>query len=136
MAGTAARLAIRGFLNRRIRGIRRRVQEKCAREDGQMREDLIDGEPQPAADSFKLANETYAILGACFAVYKDKGCGFLEPVYQECLEIELAARGIPFVAQPELRLTYRGRPLKQVYIADFICYGTVLVELKSVRTID
>lgn len=76
--------------------------------------------------------ETYAILGACFEVYKDKGCGFLEAVFQECMELELGFRGIPFVAQPELALSYKGIPLQQRYKPDLVCYGTVLVELKAV----
>jgi GxxExxY protein len=49
-------------------------------------------------------NETFAILGACFEVYKEQGCGFLEAVYQECLELEMGFRDIPFVPQEELRL--------------------------------
>jgi len=51
-----------------------------------------------------LGGETYRIMGACFEVYKEKGCGFLAPVYQECLEMELALQGIEFVSQPPLRL--------------------------------
>jgi GxxExxY protein len=82
-----------------------------------------------------LEDETYAILGACFAVYKDKGHGFLEPVYQECMEIELQQRGIPFTAQTLLPLTYKGVPLKQGYRADLICNGQILVELKAVSRI-
>jgi GxxExxY protein len=76
--------------------------------------------------------ECYAIIGACFNVYKDKGCGFLEPVYQECTEIELAHQSIPFDAKPKLPLSYRGRLLKQHYEPDFICYGKIIVELKAV----
>ena len=76
--------------------------------------------------------ESYAIVGACFAVYNDKGCGFHEPVYQECTEIEMELQGIPFDAQKELHLTYRGRELRQKYIPDLICYGKIVVELKAV----
>ena len=76
--------------------------------------------------------ETYKIRGACFEVYKEKGCGFLEAAFQECLELEFGMRGIPFVAQPELALSYKGVPLKQTYKPDFVCYGRVLVELKAV----
>ena len=76
--------------------------------------------------------ECYAIIGACFNVYKDKGCGFLEPVYQECCEIEFGFQRIPFVPQKELQLTYRGQPLKQRYKPDFICYDKIIVELKAV----
>jgi hypothetical protein len=79
-----------------------------------------------------LEKETYEILGACFEVYKDKGCGFLEAVYQECLEIEFELRALPAKALVPLALAYKGRPLSKSYEADFICFGTVLVELKAV----
>lgn len=58
------------------------------------------------------AEEAYQIIGACFAVYEEKGCGFLEGVYQECLEIELELQGIPFVPQRPLPLEYRGPALE------------------------
>ncbi|MFH1498873.1 MAG: GxxExxY protein [Verrucomicrobiota bacterium] len=76
--------------------------------------------------------ETYRILGACFEVYKDKGCGFLEAVFQECLELEFGLQSIPFQAQVPLPLNYKGVPLKQRYVADFVCFGKVLVEIKAV----
>ncbi len=82
-----------------------------------------------------LKDECYQVMGACFEVYKDKGCGFLEAVYQECLELELQDKAVPFVAQPELALGYKGRPLKQTYRPDLICYGGVLVELKAVSSL-
>ncbi len=78
------------------------------------------------------ADETHALLGACFEVYKDKGCGFLEAVFQECLEIELVDRGIPLEAQPALQLHYKGRILQQTYQPDFICFGEIILELKAV----
>jgi GxxExxY protein len=80
-------------------------------------------------------NEAYAIMGGCFTVYKDKGCGFLEPVYQECMEIEFEYLKLPAVAKPALALSYRGRPLKQKYVPDFICYGKIVLELKAVSTL-
>ena len=82
-----------------------------------------------------LEKETYAILGACFEVYKEKGCGFLEAVYQECLEIEFSIQKISFVPQSELQLTYKGRLLKQKYIPDFICFRQVILELKAVSAL-
>jgi GxxExxY protein len=78
-------------------------------------------------------DESYAIIGACFEVYKEKGNGFVEPVYQECLELEFAAQKIPFSAQSVLRLTYKGVELKQHYIPDFLCYDKIIVELKAVK---
>ena len=77
-------------------------------------------------------DECYQIMGACFVVYKDKGCGFLEAVYQECLEIEFALQSIPAQPHPELTLTYKGRTLVRTYIPDFICFGKIVVEIKAV----
>ena len=80
-------------------------------------------------------DESYAITGACFAVYNDKGRGFLEPVYQECLQIEFEYQAIPAISKPALTLSYRGRTLRQTYQADFICYGKIIVKLKAVSTL-
>lgn len=85
---------------------------------------------------FLHKDETYRILGACFEVYKEMGAGFLEPVYQECLEIELARQGIPFAAQMEVELFYKGRRLKHTYRPDFVCYDKVIVEAKAVSALD
>jgi len=79
--------------------------------------------------------ETFALRGACFEVYKEKGCGFLEAVYQECLEIELRLRGVPFVPQPKLELEYKGQKLKTEYQPDLICFGKIVVELKAVSAL-
>jgi GxxExxY protein len=77
-------------------------------------------------------DESFKIMGACFEVYNELGCGFLEPVYQECLEIELATQEIPFRAQMELKLRYKDHLLKQVYEPDFVCWEKVIVEIKAV----
>lgn len=79
--------------------------------------------------------ESYKILGACFEVYKEKGCGFLEAVFQECLEIEFRSQAITFVAHPLLALSYKGQSLKQVYTPDFVCYGKIIVEIKAVSAL-
>jgi GxxExxY protein len=80
-------------------------------------------------------DESYAIQGAIFEVYRQMGCGFLESVYQECLEIEFRERSIPYVSQQDLQLFYKGRMLKQRYIPDFICYDQIIVELKAVKQV-
>jgi GxxExxY protein len=77
--------------------------------------------------------ETYLIRGAIFEVYREMGSGFLESVYQECLDKEFKHRGIPHAAQVELRLSYKNEPLVQSYKADFVCFDTIIVELKAVR---
>jgi GxxExxY protein len=74
---------------------------------------------------------TYAIIGAAMDVHRQLGCGFLEAVYQEALEIELKRAGIPASPQVELPIFYRGQRLKCYYIADFVCYESVIVELKA-----
>jgi GxxExxY protein len=75
--------------------------------------------------------ESYAVIGACMAVYKDKGCGFFEPVYHECLVIEFELRGIPFVSKPLQTLQYRGRTLVQTFAPDFRCYAQIILEIKA-----
>ncbi|MEO1619157.1 MAG: GxxExxY protein [Planctomycetota bacterium] len=79
-----------------------------------------------------LKDESYRIMGACFAVYNEMGCGFLEAVYQECLAIELTDRHIPFQAHEKLHLSYKGKALQSVYIPDFVCFGQVILEIKAI----
>ena len=79
--------------------------------------------------------ESYAIQGAIFEVYREMGCGFLEAVYQECLEKELAKQEIPFLSQPELKLFYKNKELQKTYKPDLICFGRIIVELKAVKEI-
>jgi GxxExxY protein len=82
-----------------------------------------------------LKEESYAIQGVVFEVYREMGCGFLEGVYQECLAREFELRQIPFKSQIELMLNYKGEPLVQTYRPDFICYDQIIVELKAVKDI-
>ena len=76
--------------------------------------------------------QSYKIMGAGFEVYTEKGGGFLEAVFQECLEMKLADPGIPFVAPPRLNDSFKGRPLKQTYEPDFVCSGNILLAIKAV----
>ena len=87
------------------------------------------------SDQILYKDECYAIQGAIFEVNKELGCGFLEAVYQECLEYELALREIPFESQKVLSLRYKDHDLEQTYKADLVCYDSVLVELKAVREV-
>ena len=75
--------------------------------------------------------QTYAIIGAAMEVHRQLGHGFLEAVYQEALALELAAHKIPFECEVSLDVQYKGTTLNCHYRADFICYGSVLVELKA-----
>jgi GxxExxY protein len=88
-----------------------------------------------SCDKILFKEECYKIQGAVFEVYREMGCGFLEAVYQECLVKELKSRSVPFVAQQELKLMYKGEALQQTYKPDLICYGQIIVELKAVKEI-
>lgn len=79
--------------------------------------------------------ECYAIRGAIFEVYSVLGSGFAEEVYQEALELEMGKRGIPFVSQQRLQIRYKEQVLNKFYVADMICYGKIILELKAVRAL-
>ncbi len=76
--------------------------------------------------------ETYAINGAMFEVHKNLGPGLLEKVYQEAFAIELKLRNIPFEREKRYKIVYKGYTLTQEFVADFVCYDKIIVELKSV----
>ena len=80
--------------------------------------------------------ETYKIRGAVFEVYKEMGSGFLEAVYQECLRKEFQLQKIPFKEQAKLSISYKGQALEQRYQPDFICFGSVIVEIKGIKSLN
>ena len=80
-----------------------------------------------------LAQEYYNVKGACIEVHKYLGCGFLEKVYQDALEIELKLRGIPYEREKRAVIEYKGHIIDHDYVTDFICYDSLIVELKAVR---
>jgi GxxExxY protein len=77
-------------------------------------------------------DEVYAIVGTAMEVYNQLGPGFLEPIYQEAMEIETLGRKIPTQPQHKIVVEYKGKPLKKSYIADLLCYDQVIVELKAI----
>lgn len=80
-------------------------------------------------------NESYKITGCFLEVYNHLGCGFLEAVYQEALEMEFALAGVPYKREVRLPIEYKGKQLQKLYFADFVCYDKIIVELKAVSEI-
>lgn len=80
-------------------------------------------------------DESFAIRGACFEVYRELGAGFLESVYQACLELELGEREIPFLSQPILDIRYKGIEIRPTFQPDLVCFGEIIVELKAVTAL-
>ncbi len=78
-----------------------------------------------------MKEQVYAIVGAAIEIHRELGEGFLESVYQEAMEIELNYRNIPFRSQKPLPIFYKGRQLAKEFVADLVCYGQVVVELKA-----
>ena len=74
---------------------------------------------------------TYAIIGAAMEVHRELGCGFLEPIYQEALTLEMLSREIPFTSELRFRVSYKNRTLQKYYRPDFVCFESVIVELKA-----
>lgn len=85
--------------------------------------------------SLLYPEESFKISGAIYEVHKALGPGLLEKVYHEALEIEFKQRGIPFEREKEFVIKYKGETLGQKYIADFVCYDKIVIELKSVEAL-
>jgi GxxExxY protein len=88
-----------------------------------------------APSKILFKDESYAIIGACMKVHRALGTGFLEAVYEEVLEKEFIIQNIPYKKQVQLDLYYEGVKLKKHYRADFVCYDSIIVELKAVAQI-
>jgi GxxExxY protein len=88
--------------------------------------------PLPSKTDLLYKQEVYQVVGAAMEVHRQLGCGFLEPVYQEALSFEFKSRGIPFVPQAELSIKYKDVILNKKYIADFIVFEKIIIELKAI----
>ena len=78
-------------------------------------------------------DEVYAINGAAMEVYNTLGPGFAEPVYQEAFGMEMIERNIPVTSQQELVILYKGKPLRKTYIADYVAYEKIIIEIKALN---
>ena len=87
-------------------------------------------------ETFIHKEETYKIIGAAMAVHRYFGCGFSEKVYQDALEIEFKSLNIPYLREVPLYAEYRNIQLKTEFVPDFICYDSIIVELKAVKELE
>lgn len=74
--------------------------------------------------------ESYKIIGACFEVHKILGHGFKEAIYKDALELEFEKVGIPFQREKSYGIFYKEQKLKHFFIADFIAYDSIILEIK------
>ena len=86
-------------------------------------------------ESYLYESETYRIIGAMMEVHKTLGCGFLEAVYQEALAIEFDLQKIPYVKEKKLLLFYKEVQMEKFYVADFLCYDKIVVEIKALSAL-
>jgi GxxExxY protein len=107
--------------------------EKHENRDHEKSEKDLNHEIHEKHEKIIYKDESYAIQGAVFEVYRIRGSGLSEGVYQECMEIEFGERKIPFVGQPSIQLDYKGRELRHHFQPDFVCFDKIIVELKAVR---
>ena len=84
----------------------------------------------------KYDEETYKIIGAAMEVHRHLGCGFLEAVYGDALTIEFTNRNIPFEREKLINIKYKDTTLEHYYVADFVCYDSIIVELKAVTELN
>jgi GxxExxY protein len=82
-------------------------------------------------EEYPFKQECYKIIGCCLEVHNELGCGFLEAVYQEALEVVFIENELPYTREKVLDIHFRGRLLYKKYVADYICFGEVIVELKA-----
>ncbi|MDN5328493.1 MAG: hypothetical protein PWP35_280 [Bacteroidales bacterium] len=80
-------------------------------------------------------DESYKIIGCCFEVYNELGPGFLEAVYQEALALELSKQSVPYIAQAEMNVFYKGIELRKKYYPDFLCYDNIILEIKAMESL-
>ena len=80
--------------------------------------------------------KTYQIIGAAMAVHQYLGCGFTEKVYQDALEVEFQAKNIPYEREQPMEVSYRGVRLNSLFVPDFICFDSIIVELKAVKELE
>jgi GxxExxY protein len=98
-------------------------------------ENLTINESHELYSTIIFKEESYKIQGAIMEVYREMGCGFMESVYQECLEREFSLRGIPYKSHLQLSIKYEDKVLKQFFIPDFVCYDKIILEIKAIQDV-
>jgi GxxExxY protein len=86
-------------------------------------------------EDYPYKDECYQIIGCTMEVHNELGCGFLEPVYQEALSVVLTENGIPHEREKLLEINFRGAVLEKKYVADFICFNEIILEIKALDAI-
>lgn len=82
-------------------------------------------------EDFLYKEECRQIIGACYEVQNTLGSGFLESVYHEALSITFDEMGIPYESEKKLEIWFHNHKLQKTFYADFVCYGSIILELKT-----
>ena len=82
-----------------------------------------------------LKEESYQLIGICMEVHRELGMGFKEIVYKDALEYEFKTKNIPYTREMEYKIAYKEIILPHKYNADFIVYGTIILEVKATSMI-
>lgn len=121
--------------NHRIRRIGRTNLRRMPGRETERFKSIDQNDEVGSPNRYILEEETYAIIGAAMEVYYKLGNGFAEPVYQEALAIEFELRNVLFEPQRRLSIEYKGRRLEKGYIADFMCFDQIVVEIKAISSL-
>jgi GxxExxY protein len=95
---------------------------------------LVVGDPEVfylKGESFPRKEETYKIIGLAMEVHRSLGKGFLEIVYKDALALEFLDHSVQFEREKPYIIEYKGRILKRKYVADFVIFGDLILEVKS-----
>jgi len=82
-------------------------------------------------ENFLYEDECRQIIGTCYEVQNELGHGFLEAVYHEALTIVFDEKGIPYESEKKLDIWFHNHILQKAYFADFVCFGSIIIELKA-----
>lgn len=81
--------------------------------------------------TLQYEQQTYQIIGSCMKVHQELGSGFLESVYQEAVEKTFSKNQVPYKRQQKIKIHFDGAELDKYFVADFVCFDKIILEIKA-----